>query len=407
MEAKMDVTRGMTYRIYPDTVRPSSWVLVLFLLLVPFDSYLGEMISIPVIVPLMLLFCLVKFVENLACRSRISCNIVVLFGLFVCASSVPAVLKYGLTYNIELYFTMFFMYVLLSSTTYSKREIETFIRTAPYVALLFILVTTRHIVYAYGEVYFYIKEIVDPNYFITSMVFVVACLMYLTFKPGRRYLKAIYIAEMLVIVVYTLLIGTRGGLLAILTVILFGMLVASKQPVKLLVTFAVAAFVLLAFAKAFVPQDMLSRFTLKNMLSSGGSGRTTIWKNYLSIYSSGNPLQLLFGFGKDVPPKIYLESFGRGYYAHNLYVKELVEGGIVGLALFLYLCLKTLVTAKRRKNGLVFCAFAGFLVGSLFLDMDNMRIYWILMFFAYMRTEDGRLIMWRNKYGFQHSNSDL
>lgn len=83
-----------------------------------------------------------------------------------------------------------------------------------------------------------------------------------------------------------------------------------------------------------LPSYITERFTLQHILQDGGSGRLTIWSNYLSYYAEQNLDFWLFGAGRDVPPtQIYLPEFGVVYYSHNLFIKALIEGGIVGLTL--------------------------------------------------------------------------
>ena len=91
----------------------------------------------------------------------------------------------------------------------------------------------------------------------------------------------------------------------------------------------------------------------------------------------------MFGAGRDVPPtQIYLIEFGLGYYSHNLFVKALMEGGFIGLLLLLGSILYLLKRGIKFKNGLFLAVIAAFIIGAMFLDLDNMRFFYLILAFG-------------------------
>ena len=122
---------------------------------------------------------------------------------------------------------------------------------------------------------------------------------------------------------------------------------------------------------------------MEHILQDGGSGRLTIWSNYLSYYADQMPSFWIFGAGRDVPPtEIYLVEFGREYYSHNLFIKALMEGGVIGIALLIGSMVYLLRNGIKNKNGLFVAALIAFVVGAMFLDLDNMRIFYIIAAFG-------------------------
>jgi len=89
-------------------------------------------------------------------------------------------------------------------------------------------------------------------------------------------------------------------------------------------------------------------------LNDLSSGRVAIW-NYGMEMARDHP----FGAGPDgfrdlahlyMPPEILVEKGGTGYgrrAAHNTYLQVVVEQGIIGLAVFLFMCLSVLLTLRR------------------------------------------------------------
>lgn len=389
-------------------LRISTFFLAAFMFVMPFDAYFGKTVAFPITLTVTFLFLITVFIEDLFLNKTIyfKLNIIFIFAVYSIILIVRVIPSYGLTYNNELFVLMFIMYLVIVSRSYSYHELIALQYTSIFALIYFIIINIKYIS-DYQGIYMGIKDIVDPNYLVTNLVLIMGFYLFMFCRKKKVFWKVIYLIILILCLAIIGLIGSRGGLFTI--VFLIGMMVlimpSKKNLKKVLIVGIVVAVVALIIALKFLPDYILNRFTLENMIGGGGSGRITIWKNYLEYYVNGGIAQIFFGNGRDVLPNIYEAMHDRFVYPHNLYVKTLLEGGIVGLILlmgcFVYLLRKTF----RQKNGVAFCVLCAFMFGALFLDMDNMRVFFIMFGFADLKMSNNEVFY--NWSGIIGNNVDL
>lgn len=157
--------------------------------------------------------------------------------------------------------------------------------------------------------------------------------------------KLIHIALILVSVFMLFLTGSRTSLVAFIITaiicILYWMRLNSK---KIGWTVVILGVSLIGFYFVYdllldALPDLMSRFTLEDTLSDGGSGRVDVWKAYFENYF---PTYWLFGMGFD-PLNLFhaIEQVnGIGHGAHNIFVDILASAGVVGLLLYMSMFVK-------------------------------------------------------------------
>ena len=142
-------------------------------------------------------------------------------------------------------------------------------------------------------------------------------------------------------------------------------------------------------------QDLSDRFTIESVLSSGGTGRTDIWKGALTSYSEESFLRQLLGFG--------FGSFGTfnyihsRYYAasHNDFIGMLIELGFIGFLLYMYVWIFLFRKAFLAHNWIGFSLLAVVFVGCFSMELIVKKMLWMVWFFAVL-TQVG--------YGALHNN---
>lgn len=154
--------------------------------------------------------------------------------------------------------------------------------------------------------------------------------------------KLVYIIAIVISLPTLILNASRGAILSIICVLVF---ISIFSKIKLLskigiVLIGVASVVYLYNNQYF---DLLL-YRIEND-SGGGSGRTDIWQSKIQAFSQGNILQIIFGYGYHGGMTITGEY--RGF--HNDFVGFIVEYGIIGLCLFLYMLYYPV--RKSFKNG--------------------------------------------------------
>lgn len=376
----------------------STFFFVAFFCLIPFDDYLGFVLPFSLLSLVYLGFIVFTFFEILDCKIGFKINTVVLYLIYSVFSILFTVFKSGLSYNNLLFFEMLVFYIVFSRKQFSVKECRHIINTTPFIIGFYILLNLCYLQNTDIGIYVLLKDIVDPNYFVTNMCLVLVLYCFNIQLERKKPLKILKMFILLAYFVIIALIGSRGGLLASVIAVVVYFLTQSKKPLKAFLCMLVVLLIAVMLANFFLPEYISQRFTFSDMIEGGGSGRLTIWENYFAMYSELNLFGLLFGVGRNSAPSLYLENFGRPYYAHNIFVRALLETGIFGLALLIVLMIFILRKGIKEKNGALVAALLGFVTGAFFLDMDNMRVFWLLIAFATIKIEDNKtLYVWRGK----------
>lgn len=80
-----------------------------------------------------------------------------------------------------------------------------------------------------------------------------------------------------------------------------------------------------------------------------GSGRNEFWSNAITLWSSGNPYQLLFGFGVSAVLEYNQEAYGLAVFSHSQFFDALVQHGIIGLILLILFYYALYVFINKHK----------------------------------------------------------
>jgi O-antigen ligase len=224
----------------------------------------------------------------------------------------------------------------------------------------------------------------NPNVLALSFVLPIGLAM-ARFLTVRRWLhKALLLAAITLSALALLVTMSRGGLLALAVLLLVFFL---RLHVSRKLLFSVAGLMLgLTF---LMPKVFFHR--LGNMESSGGSGRIYIWKAGFEAFKHSP----VMGAGLNNFPAVYdryagyaapiFNGFGRD--PHNIYLGMAVDGGLIGLALFLMVVdsqRRTIAQCRKiagaSRNLLIACE--GALWGTLAFAMTGNilwnKVFWLL-----------------------------
>lgn len=157
-----------------------------------------------------------------------------------------------------------------------------------------------------------------------------------------------------------LLTMSRGGVLSIVFgLALMFITVELRTKIKLLIVLPVVFFLMNFLAKISLNIDVFKMIINRFTTDDGGSGRSVIWKMGLSIFQDSP----LFGVGifNYIPTSGAL--FGSPVYMHNSYLEALIDGGLVGIVLYLTIFIFVFVAYfSSRKlindNGYLIFSFA-------------------------------------------------
>lgn len=187
---------------------------------------------------------------------------------------------------------------------------------------------------------------IDPNYFgtVLGMGVVMALISLFDVKRKDRPLALRIVSVFTVVVALPVLLlnASRGAILSVAVsgVVLF-MFTKVKVGYKVLLVIIVAAAMVYLYNNQYM--DLLAYRISSD--DSGGSGRVSIWLSKLRAFFHGGLFHVLFGFG-------YVGGLNvSGYFIgfHNDFLAFLVDYGIVGLGLFLYMMIYPILRTPRNS----------------------------------------------------------
>ena len=244
-----------------------------------------------------------------------------------------------------------------------------------------------------------------PNIFSFNLLllFVIFTIVYLSSKCSRnKKFLLLFLALITLLILYTL---TRSTWIAL---IIFGVslvLIYRRQYIiKYLLLGSALIFMFIILTnytplKYFNWTDItfIKRAFTSNTFVTSWQWRTNTWLE-MSAYVYQSPI---IGFGLDtyrfLREKQIYSIYEDPYYAHNDYLKFLIELGVIGLLLYLNLIFQTLkrvfIKFKNSQNKKYLVAFIGILIIYLLASVDNIlmatSLQWVLwMYIAYLLTED-------------------
>lgn len=280
------------------------------------------------------------------------------------------------------YFLNAAIYLCLSVVKYNKRELKLMENVQVLLLAILIGITlfskgsedNRTTLEIFGQTS-------DPNYFVGFFIYPLSVTMK---KFMESKFRIVYLILALLAMYCVFLSGSRGGLLAVFIMIAaFSLIYPANTKHKLLVLLAGVCFLLFAWLiiAPILPENIVSRMSVTNVIETGGTGRWDIWKSMLKeiVHSTD---KLLFGRGVPSLHMLFLHGTFGGRVAHNHVIQTLYDQGLVGLIAFLMLsCACFLRCVNKRKT--VAIAIIGMLALSVSLTFNpTTRTFWNLVAYA-------------------------
>ncbi len=273
---------------------------------------------------------------------------------------------------------------------------------AKYAAEKSILINTQSRVFA---------TFISPNVLAGFLMLAIPLNIFLLFYETITWRKILLFISGAIVGCCFLLTYSRGGYIALFTVILATVILMSKErKKKLFLIFIILA--LLVFSSYAVVQRLRSPstasykgITTPSAAQTSFGGRTLLWRGSLNVAKNYPLLGSGFGTFSSIYPKYqYGGLFSR--HAHNTYLEILAETGFLGFLLFL--CILFVVARQQFRIAakakdvyfkdlgiILFAATVGFLVHN-FVDFDwHIPIigvtFWVLagIAFAIKKIDDG------------------
>lgn len=295
--------------------------------------------------------------------------------LFVSSSSTDISYVFG-------YFLNAGLFICLSLLEYNERELRLLENIQVCLLVILVILTLVSNGARFGRTTLVIMgQTSDPNYFVGFFIFPLAVTMKKIIHSKYRLL---YILLVGLSIYCVLLSGSRGGLLAVVvTIAAFALMYPAKMKNKLLVAAGGFVFVVLAWfiLKPFLPDNIIERMSLENVLETGGTYRIDIWTSMLKEIVQ-NPGQLIFGRGINAMHNVFINGSWQNVVAHNQFIQVLYNQGVVGLISFALLTIVAFMrcTGKRKT---VSVAIIGMMALAISLSFNQTtRTFWNLIAYA-------------------------
>ena len=295
--------------------------------------------------------------------------------LFVDSSSISIDYVIGYCLNAMLY-------ICLSVVKYSDRELK----LLEDVQILLLLVLLGITFFSNGSEFNrstlkIFGQTCDPNYFVGYFIFPLSITMKRIIQSKYRIAYAL-LAFLGIYCVF--LSGSRGGLIAIVGLIMaFALIYPPKIKHKIFAFFAGCIFILLAWFLVFpfLPENIIARMSVNNVIETGGTGRWYIWKSMLDEIIN-SPNDLLFGRGIHAMHEIFLNGKWDMAVAHNQMIQVLYNQGLIGLIAFTVLTTGCFLNCIRKRKT-VSVAIIGMMALSISLSFNQTtRTFWNLVAYA-------------------------
>lgn len=298
--------------------------------------------------------------------------------------------SYLITDNTVIRFSLFAVIILFYgiavSHLYSKRELRFLFKS-----IAFSVVVTAYLeIKRYFQLGLYAGRVspvtllgqdLDPNYFALLVVVQIACAYIVALYSHRIITKIIYFILICFGVVAVVLTGSRSGMLCSIAVLCLGAIayyleMGSPKFITsvLLVVFFVA---LLSVASHFMSDWMFDRFFNNDYDDGSNAQRIYYWQNAFLRW----PQRPLFGFG--VGNYNYFFAVDRGMVGdvstttHGTVTDFLVDFGILGLVLLLYIIGSSVVSLARHRIYMMLAVLPGIVVCTIIIGAERTVALWL------------------------------
>lgn len=230
----------------------------------------------------------------------------------------------------------------------------------------------------------------DPNYFVGFFILPMAVALK---KIKENIIYKVLCPVLILLGSYIVLSsGSRGGLIALITMIMsfvFFNAKGTKQRLIGITVAVVAAIVVWTVVLPILPEDVSSRFSIEKLIESGGTGRASIWASMLETIKQST-WELFCGRGIFVYHEMMMEGKLSHVVAHNQFIQSLYNQGIFGFITFVLMSFSA-VFRNIRKRGYISAAMLGLLALAMTLTINpSIKSFWNLLIYAAFSFDEAK-----------------
>lgn len=377
------------FLIYLSIKKPFIFPFGLYVCLLPFDSILaigeedtGATVTKFLGVASILSLFITGLVEKKFCKPDKTVTWWGLFIVFGCLSIWWAI-EPELTYErIPTAIGLYLLYLIISSYKVYEKDFELVKKLILYggvVASIYTTITYFFLGLSYRGFTQRASMIsggreADPNQFAINLLIPFSLAVNALFLSRSKFIKILNLSFVGIILFCILITGSRGGLLGIISIILFFVFSKGKKIYVLC-----SLIVPLSFALYYLPEKFFQRIT-QDTFERGVPGRVDIWK--IGLVALKHYWVLGAGLGNfSMAYTQFDPSFPWG--SHNIYLCVSVELGIIGFFCMIIAIYKHFILLKDRGQHRYDSAFlkaslCGLLISSFSVDTIWLKSFWLI-----------------------------
>jgi len=223
------------------------------------------------------------------------------------------------------------------------------------------------------------NSFMDPNY-ISAIILIPYVFVFYKLINDRDKLmtSSVSILFCTTCLVVILLTGSRSGFIALGVVTLLCLNLSRKKNIIFILFFLLLLLLILPLIIDYLPSNLLARFSLEALTgqTDESGSRLVLWS--IAIQQLRN-FSWLFGYGIGSSEMVIGSSYHMNAAIHNHYLAQLIEIGIIGLALNAIWIIKMFKELYKKQRKSVLYAGIGIMISSIFLDVLTTKFYWEIM----------------------------
>jgi O-antigen ligase len=275
----------------------------------------------------------------------------VIFLIISFSAGIVLPISYGINYPLT-YIQLLILIWLTGCLFDSRQKIETFMKFFIAGNFLGIILSLRtySVVNIGGDINRLAGTVGNANEFGIYLSIAVIMCVYMSITTSRLLIRILYFTLIIPFIATIILSGSRGAILFLVMVIAIQLLRLLKRKAFLLIVIIGAFIGAYLIARSYLPTGFTQRIeSIPNDIlnSSDTIGlRYKLWQFGLTLWWE----KPILGIGPGMFQ--YYEGFSgiygqRALVAHNMYVTLLVENGIIGLFIFIFILFKSLFNYER------------------------------------------------------------
>lgn len=372
----------------------STYGLALFFILLPFEyplAALGTQSVLMLVGVATMGLAVVDLVALQGVKTKLTSRIVLMTVWVVYAGFTAIWCNYQSAYS---YFYMMYlrnclMFILIGMIDYDKQE-AAFIKKATVlgVGLLMLYMTfvpgaTRYSNYQHRLELVAGSSNLDENYLAAILLIGFGFVLYwiVSQKNASKKAKGIALLYCAGCIYYIFATGSRSGLISAMIILIIVLAGNIKRNTLIVLLFVLLVIILYPYIIELLPDELASRYSIAAMMgkTSESSPRMLIWAGLLGRLKG---IRVLVGFGAGSSAPITREVYVNNAAAHNFYIGQIVEFGVIGCGLIFTAIFGMGKRLLRDKNIDCLAVLCGTMTMGMFLDLLTTKFFWAAMMLA-------------------------